>query len=138
MPLLGLLGALTALDSGTVVPMLRPSRANSRPPEPPFRKVRRAAVIHCLNILIDAGMKVDDACKFVAPLVRKAGMPTGGRPSTYDWKTLKGWRDDTTRRNPKDQEAHALAAFRVSFPNAPGTPLDQVKVMVKRALSVML
>jgi hypothetical protein len=78
MPLVGLLAALAALDSGRTVPMLQPSTIKNRPPEPPFRKVRRAAIIHCLNLLIDAGMEVEKACKFVAPLVRKAGMPIGG------------------------------------------------------------
>ena len=93
LPLTALLSALNDLNSGRVVPMLEPKKGvDNRKPEPGFRKVRRAAAIFCIEKLVETGATVEEACKFVAAIIAKAGMPMEGKLGTPPWKTLKGWR----------------------------------------------
>jgi hypothetical protein len=139
LPLTALLAALHDLDSGRVVPMLEPKKGvDNRKPDAGFRKVARAVASFCIDQLIAAGMEVDDACKFVAPLLRKGGMPIGGRVDSPAWRTVRGWRYDVTKRRGDDQERNALAAFRAECAIPERTPLDQAQMLIKRNLAIFL
>jgi hypothetical protein len=133
-PLTALLSALNDLDSGRVVPMLEPKKADHRRPEPGFRKVQRAVAIFCVDQLVAAGSGPEQACRFVAALLKRGGMAIGGHGDTPEWQTLRTWRNETARRDADDQENVALATFRNECAISPGMPLDDVKGLITRNL----
>jgi hypothetical protein len=139
LPLTALLSALNDLNHGRVVPMLEPEKGvDNRKPDAGFRRVQRAVAIFSVDQLITAGMKVDDACKFVAALLQKGGMPIGGRLDSPAWRTVRGWRYDATKRRADDQEANTLAALRAECAIPEGTPLKQVKEEIARKITSFL
>jgi hypothetical protein len=139
LPLTALLSALNDLDSGRVGPMLKPKKGvDNRKPDAGFRKVQRAAAIFSVDQLITAGMKVEDACKIVAALLQKGGMPIEGRFDSPAWRTVRGWRYDATKRRADDQEANALATLRAECAIPDGTPLEQVKEVIARIMTSFL
>jgi hypothetical protein len=138
-PLTILLSALNDLNSGRTVPLLQPKEGiDNRRPDSGFKKVMRAASIHAAEQLQENGMGMVEACKFVADILKRENIKLGGRTSTPAWRTVRGWRYDTTRRGPNDQEAHTLAAFRAEARIPEGLSLEQVKSGVERALVAFL
>ena len=139
LPLTALLSALHDLNVGRVLPMLEPKKGvDNRKPDAGFRKVQRAVASFCIDQLVAAGMKVEQASKFVTSLLRKGRMPIGGRSDSPAWRTVRGWRYDATKRRSDDQEANALAAFRVECAIPEGTPPDQAKSLIERNLAIFL
>jgi hypothetical protein len=139
LPLTAVLSALNDLNHGRVVPMLEAKKGvDNRKPDAGFRKVQRAATIFCIEKLIEAGEKSEQAARFVSAILEREGVPIGGRSSTPLSKTVRNWRNDASRRHQNDQQTHTLAAFRQDFVIPAGTPLDEVKVMVEKALPAML
>jgi hypothetical protein len=135
LPLTALLSALHDLESGHAVEMLKPKEGiDHRRPEPGFRKVQRAVAIFCVDQLVAAGPPLEQACRFVAALLTRGGMAIGGRSETPPWQTVKTWRYETSRRDPDEQEADALNAFRSECAITPGMPLDDVRGLITRNL----
>jgi hypothetical protein len=134
LPITALMSALHDLESGQVVPMLKPKVENHRPPEAGFRKVERAVAIFSVEQIVATGPTIEQACRFVVALLKRGGMPVGGRGETQEWETIRTWRYETTRRDPDDQERDALKAFTNECAISPGMPLDEVKGLITRNL----
>jgi hypothetical protein len=130
-----LMAALHDLESGTVSPMLTPTKINNRKPQSSFRKEIRAAVIFVIDDLIHHGMPLDEAAKFAALLLKQAGVPIKGRREVPDWRTIIGWRNDHSRLDTSDQEAITLTEFRKTFSSPAGIPLKQRKDQLLKGLS---
>ena len=79
-------------------------------------------------------MDVAQACRFVAPLLEQGEVAIGGRGDKAPWQTLRTWRNETTRRDPDDQEANTLAAFRNECAISPDMRHDEVKDLIARNL----
>lgn len=138
LPLTQLMGALHDLDSGRVLPMVKPAQIDNRKPEASFRKVIRAFAIFSIEELMNHGMSLEQACKFVRQGLARASVPIGGQPSTPEWKTIKGWRYDHTKLNANDQEHHTLEGLRreCQFPRE--MPLEQLKDRLSKLLPIIL
>jgi hypothetical protein len=135
LPLVHLLSALQDLDSGRVAPMLAPAKGfDNRKPDAGMRKVQRAFAIFAVDELRRFGMSTEAACLFVVDVLKEAGVAIGGRRGAPEWKTIRAWRDDTTRRRPEDQQASVLAALRDEGRLADDMPLAEVQ----RALTSLL
>lgn len=122
-----LMAALHDLDSGRVLPMVTPAQIDNRPREASFRKVIRAAAIFMVELLVDRGLPLDEACKFVAPILEQGGVSVGGRIETPAWKTIKGWRYDHTKLHADDQERRTLSELKSTFRLPNDVSLDQIK-----------
>ena len=133
LPITALMSALHNLESGQVVPMLKPKMENHRPPEAGFRKVQRAVAIFSVEQIVASGTS-KQACRFVVAVLKRGGMPVGSHGETQEWETIRTWRYETTRRDPDDQERDALKAFRNECAISPGMPLDEVKGLITRNL----
>jgi hypothetical protein len=134
-PLTALLAALHDLDSGRVSPMVQPKPGvNNRRPAASWRRVQRAVAIFCIEQLVSLGMSHEQSAKFVAVILKKGGMPIGGRSNTPDWRTVGNWRYDASRGNVNNQEASVLAAFRAEHKIADGTPKDHARRSIERSL----
>jgi hypothetical protein len=139
LPLTMLLSALDDLDSGRVVKMLTPKEAiDNRKPDAGVRKVQRAASIFCIEQLRGLGVRSEDACKFVADVLEKAGVAIGGRRDTPPWRTVRSWQYDTTKRPVEDQESHTLSAFRRDFGLPEGISVEEAKRRIRRDLTLMV
>lgn len=127
LPLTQLMAALHDLDSGRVLPMVTPAQIDNRPLEASFRKVIRAAAIFMIDLLVDHGLRLEEACKFVAPILERGGVKVGGRIDTPAWKTLKGWRYDHTKLHAEDQERRTLNGFKSKLKLSNDVSLDQIR-----------
>jgi hypothetical protein len=133
-----LLGALHDLNYGRVGPMVAPKDFGNRPPESSWRKVVKAIVVWGVDQLHVAGMKLDDAYKFMAAELDRSNISSGGQTATPTWKTIKNWRYDVRKRPPNDQERHALEAWLVEARFPDDIALDQLKTLLSRHLRVIL
>jgi hypothetical protein len=109
--------ALHDLDSGCVVPMLRPASGfDHRRRESSIRQVIKGYVNLYVDVLLSAGCSVEEACRVIAgELERKnfaVGMPGKEGPP---WKTVKSWRDRISKLPEDSQERRVLAALRTQY-----------------------
>jgi hypothetical protein len=120
LPMVSLLAALHDLDLGRVAPMLRPTEGfDNRKPDASLRKIQRAYIIFSVDQLIARGMRVEEACRFVADLLTNSAIHIGGHGETPVWKTLRSWRYYSGRRSDNDLERTVLAGL--SAQDLPGT-----------------
>jgi hypothetical protein len=138
LPLAQLMAALHDLDCGRVVPMVKPTQVDNRKPEASFRKVIRAFAIFCIEELMNHGMLLEEACKFVTQELVQAKVPIGGQRDTRDWKTIKGWRYDHTRLGANDQEHKTLEGLRRECQFPQEMPLEQLKDRLSKLLPIIL
>jgi hypothetical protein len=106
-PLTTLRMALLDLGSGTIPPLLTPpSKVMNRPKSLVSHKFRKAYAIASVDRLMAAGMRVDEACKFVSAEYRRAKIDIGTR--TDQWKTVRQWRYELKRRSSDDPTTYDL------------------------------
>jgi hypothetical protein len=104
-PLTVLRMALLDLEAGVTPPLLTPSsKLSHRPETPTATKFTKAYAVASVDRLVAAGMKVDEACKFVSAEYRRAKINIGTR--TDHWKTVRQWRYELNRR-PKERKKRA-------------------------------
>lgn len=137
LPLTALMAELHDLDTGRVGKIVQPKSApelGHRRPDASLRNVIKAYAIFAVDELHSHGSSVDEACKFVAPLLEQAGVSIGGRAAAQSWKTVRTWRSDVSRRRPNDQLRHTLEALRNEARYPLDMPIDQVKTKLARGL----
>jgi hypothetical protein len=96
-----------------------------------MRAVIKAYAVFATDCLMQGGEKLDDACKFVAQILSDAEIPSGGRPDTPYWKTVKGWRGDRSRRSARRQLTDIYNALSQECQFPPTMPLSEIKKRLK-------
>jgi hypothetical protein len=137
-PVWTLLGALSDLDRGYVVSMLKPNPAvRNRKPDPTLRKVIKAYAAFGVDILRYSGLSTTDACRVVArELVRSRIFPDS-RSITLTSKLIKGWRYRMTKLPPADQSRHLWEALRREVPEQPLSPRHAEKSVTAKLRQVL-
>lgn len=91
-PLLVLHNALTALDGGTVQPLLTPARPSGRPRASGLRGSLKGAAAFTVSRLRDAGLSLAEARDAVANVLRKNGVQSDrGKFRKITGRTIRGW-----------------------------------------------
>jgi hypothetical protein len=91
-PLAVLFDALMNLDSGTVLPLLKPAKKTGRARASALRSSLIGAAAFTVRRLTETGMKAPAAYKAVARCLRDAGIkPARGRAGTLTERTIRGW-----------------------------------------------
>jgi hypothetical protein len=136
-PIWTLLGALSDLDRGYVVSMLRPNPVvRNRKPDPTLRKVVKAYAAFGIDILRDSGLSTTEACRVVARVVH-GRISLGSRPTTLTWKLIKGWRYRMTKLPPTEQSRHLWEALRREAPEQPLSPQHAKKFVTAKLQQVL-
>ena len=111
-PLFDLLAALDDLDKGIRPAMFEPVVYGNRPPERAVRQRAKAYACFCVDQLIGIGEDAASACKAAARVWGQRHLSFGGRASTPSWKTIKGWRDRTSKLSKDNRQRLVLEALR--------------------------
>lgn len=85
-----LLLALKDLDRGAVSPLLTPEKTSARPPDRFNEVFLRAVAAAAMTVLVDGGVRRDDASQYVAHSMRKMGYRLRG--NAPDAKQIARWR----------------------------------------------
>jgi hypothetical protein len=135
-PIWTLLGALSDLDRGQVVSMLKPNPAvRNRKPDPTLRKVVKGYAAFGIDILRNSGLSTTEACRVVASVLGRSRISLGGRPATPS--LVKGWRDRMTKLPPTDQSRHLWEELRRGAAEQPASP-ERAKKHVTTTLQQVL
>jgi hypothetical protein len=138
-PIWTLLGALSDLDRGYVVSMLKPNPAvRNRKPDPTLRKVIKAYAAFGIDILRDSGLSTTEACRVVARELVHSRIFSGSRSITPTSKLIKGWRYRMTKLPPTDQSRHLWETLRREAPEQPLSPQHaekSVTAILRRVLA---
>jgi hypothetical protein len=96
-PLSDLVVALLDLENNKVHPIIAPAKGTTPAIGIGVAKARQWAVL-AVDLLIDRGCSVEDACRATARRMRAAGFPPFSRKADReDWKVLSEWRSEMQR-----------------------------------------
>jgi hypothetical protein len=90
--------ALQGLDEGVVTPLLRPRPISNKPPASHIRRHFRGICQSDMMFLMSRGANKEDAARFVAGVLRQAGVQVKGKKTnTAPWEALVGWLAEKSR-----------------------------------------
>jgi hypothetical protein len=105
-PLTILRMALLDLEAGATPLLLTPPSTLPHRPETSIpNKIMKAYAIASVDRLKAAGMRVEEACKFVSAEYSRAKIDI--RTRTNPWKTVRQWRNELNRRPKKQRKKRA-------------------------------
>lgn len=139
--LVQLCAALNDLDVGRVGEIVAPAEGfDNRKPEGSFLKVKKAFAIFAVDKLKAAGLKNEEAYKFVAKIFEELTIPIRGHRNTETWKTIKGWREGVSKLAPNDQQKHTLEALRSLDQPEPrkAETIEMMKIQLSSLLRLIL
>lgn len=105
-PLIKLRNALTDLENGVVVPMLRVEERNSF--DPIGRTLLKSAAAATMSLLMKTGCCREQAARQVAAQLRRGRMTFGDRRSREPWRTVADWRDQAVKATKSKSEDSLL------------------------------
>jgi hypothetical protein len=117
-PLFNLLLALDDLNKGIIAPILALSleeRKLNRPGHNTSRKLNQGLAVFCSDLLLEDGLSLEEACRFVAQELKKAGLKVHGKRDAQPLRTVKSWRDEVSQLPEDHQIRHIVKTLRASL-----------------------